>query len=167
MENLLRRPKAEQDQRYGQQPLLLARHRPDVCEGSPHRRLATWHFAAFGREHDHGDVVEADRQHDGERCRGDEPVDPGDVVAEHALDEADGNHVLRGGPVFTPTFQTLTACTVVSMTSAANRLRLSAPNATTTPSMMGTTTAARAVALGTRKLSATAIAMPPMTIRAA
>jgi hypothetical protein len=48
--------------------------------------------------------------------------------------------------VFTPTFHTLTAWTVDSMTSAASRLRRSTPNASTMPSTIGITATARAVA---------------------
>ena len=67
--------------------------------------------------------------------------------------------------VFMPTFQMLTAWTVVIIIMPAKRLLRSTPNARTTPIMIGMTAAARAVALGTRNASTMATIMAPMTTR--
>ena len=67
--------------------------------------------------------------------------------------------------VLMPTFQMLTACTVVIISRPAKRLFLSTPKARMMPIMIGITAAARAVALGTMNASTVDTTIAPITIR--
>lgn len=67
--------------------------------------------------------------------------------------------------VWMPTFQMLVAWATMIMMPAAMLERLSTPKAAITPSMMGTTAALRAVALGTTRLSTMVTAMAPSRMR--
>jgi len=67
--------------------------------------------------------------------------------------------------VLMPTFQMLTVCAAVIISSPANRLFWPAPNARMIPRMMGATHAKRAVALGTKNASTKPTRMPPITTR--
>ncbi|MOA02369.1 hypothetical protein D3C78_1218170 [compost metagenome] len=67
--------------------------------------------------------------------------------------------------VWMPTFQMLVAWATRIISPPAKAERLSTPKAAITPSMIGTTQATRAVALGTMKLSSTVTTMAPNSTR--
>ena len=58
---------------------------------------AAGNFLHLGRHHPGHHEIERDRHQDGERRGGDEPFQPGDGLLQRLLDEADRDHVLRGG----------------------------------------------------------------------
>src|SRR3984893_183630 len=90
-------PEPKQGQRYRQQLFLRGLHRPEFGERFANLFAPAGNLFDLGGHHPGHHEIERDRHQDAQRWGGNEQVQPGDGFLQAFLDEADRNHVLRGG----------------------------------------------------------------------